>query len=151
MVDSSRRVSDHINSLDTHTFTYQSTLRRRRCFTNRLITLPLYTKDMERQKPAPVLARPYEQEDCEVEVIHKMYDTVTFQRGLGDSGRRIEITERECENCGFDRTLRQTDVQPELQDGVEYYCLCPSCPYYVSDKFGYAQPRKAQEAHSFQK
>jgi len=44
-------------------------------------------------KPAAALVRDYGEEDREVEVFHKLYDTVTFQRGLGDSGRRIQITE----------------------------------------------------------
>jgi len=105
---------------------------------------------MERRKPAPALAKSYEQEDRDVEVTHKMHDTVTFQRGLGDSGRRLEVTKRSCESCGFGRTVRQVDIQPEIRNGVEYYCLSPACPHYVGEKFSYAQPRKAREAHSFE-
>jgi len=98
-------------------------------------------------KPAAALVRDYGEEDREVEVFHKLYDTVTFQRGLGDSGRRIQITEQECPACGFDRTLREWRVNPELRDRVGYFCLSPACSHYVGDTFRYAQPRPAREAH----
>jgi hypothetical protein len=104
---------------------------------------------MEREtKPAAALARSYNQEDREVEVIHKLYDTVTFQRGMGDSGRKIEVTEMECAKCGFDRTLREHRVSPVERDSVGYFCLCPGCPHYVGDTFSYAQPFPAREAHT---
>lgn len=99
-------------------------------------------------KPAAALARPYVQEDRGVEVIHKLYDTVTFQRGMGDSGRKIEITEQECPACGFDRTLREHRVTPVERDSVGYFCLSPACAHYVGDTFRYAQPRPARESHT---
>ena len=99
-------------------------------------------------KPAAALARSYNQEDRDVEVIHKLYDTVSFTRGLGDSGRRIEVTEHECPKCGFDRTIREWRVSPVERDTVGYFCLCPGCPHYVGDTFSYAQPRPAREAHT---
>lgn len=103
---------------------------------------------MPRDPPAPALARNYNQEDHDVEVIHTLYDTVTFERGMGDSGRRLEVTKRECAKCGFDRTLRQHRVSPVDRDTVGYYCLCPGCPHYVGDKFSYAMARKAREPHT---
>lgn len=99
-------------------------------------------------KPAAALARDYNEEDRDVAVVHKLYDTVTFQRGLGDSGRKLEVTEHECPRCSFDRTLREHRVNPERRDRVGYFCLCPGCPHYVGDTFSYAQPLPAQEAHT---
>jgi len=104
---------------------------------------------MERNtKPAAALARSYSQEDREVEVVHKLYDSVTFQRGMGDSGRKIEITEHECPKCGFDRTVREHRVTPVERDSVGYFCLSPACVHYLGDTFSYAQPRPAQKAHT---
>lgn len=103
---------------------------------------------MVRDKPAPSIARKFGESDRDTEVIHRAYDTVSFQRGLGDSGRRIEVVEHDCPACHFDRMTRHWKVSPVERDSVEYYCLNPSCLYYMGDKFSYAMPRKSTEPHT---
>jgi len=101
--------------------------------------------DMRHDETAPAVVRAYNETDRDVSVIHKMYDTVTFTRGMGDSGRRIAVVSHDCPKCSFDRMTREHRVSPADRDTVEYYCLNPACVHYLEDTFGYAQAHRANE------
>ena len=58
----------------------------------------------------------------------KIYNSVSFQPGFGDMGRRIEIVEIDCEICGHDRLIKDERVNPEFGNSSEYYCRHPNCP-----------------------
>ena len=60
--------------------------------------------------------------------ISRLYNSVSFTRGLGDSGRKITIEEIDCEYCGHDRLIRDERVNPEHENVVEYHCRHPNCP-----------------------
>lgn len=64
--------------------------------------------------------------------ISKVYDSVSLQRGLGYSGRRITIEEVPCEICGHDRLIRDENVFPEAPPEVTWSCRHPNCPDYES-------------------
>ena len=65
-----------------------------------------------------------------------IYDSVTFHRGLGYSGRRVKIVEEECEMCGYDRQIETEHVYPENPSESEYECQNPVCPNYHKDRLG---------------
>ena len=62
----------------------------------------------------------------------KIYDSVSFQQGMGDMGQRITIEEIDCKICGHDRLLKEHRVNPEHPDQINYYCRYPNCPDHKS-------------------
>ena len=92
---------------------------------------------------APAIGREYSEEDVDVDVISEICNRVTFHRGLGDTGYKIETVEKDCPSCSHDRMVRRVNVNPEIPDQVFYWCLSPTCPHFVSDQFSYLQHRKA--------
>lgn len=95
---------------------------------------------MPHDNGTPAIRRQWQFEDSNTEVISTLDDSVTFHRGLGDSGSKIEIVEHDCPECSYDRMVRYTRVFPDERDTVEYYCQRPTCPYHVGDEFSYARP-----------
>lgn len=91
----------------------------------------------------PAISRAYSDADNEVVVRSVSFDTVSFTRGLGDSGYRLEVVEHKCPHCGFDRLFRQHRVLPEEPDHVQYWCLNPTCKHFVGETFSYAGERNA--------
>lgn len=90
--------------------------------------VPAIVRDLtEQDKPAHV------KYDMENKIIAQPRDTVTFSRGFGDSGYRVQVVEHECPNCQFDRMIRRIDVSPERRNEVRYWCLFPNCVHYASD------------------
>lgn len=87
---------------------------------------------------APAIVRDFEEKDGRMDVLKTTTDTVTFNRGLGDSGYRVQLVEHDCPECSFDRMIRRWDVNVEFPDEVRYYCLNPNCPYFVRDRLSYA-------------
>lgn len=86
----------------------------------------------------PAIRRKYNEEDNNVGVRSTPKDTVSFKRGRGDVGQRIQIVEHECPDCGHDTMVRHVRVRPELRDKVEYYCLYPNCAHYLGETLSYA-------------
>lgn len=91
---------------------------------------------MSRDIP-PAIVREYTNADRHADVLGKPYDGVSFTRGWGDSGYRVETVEHNCPACNFDRMVRRHDVSPETRDEVRYWCLNPNCPHFVADTFSY--------------
>lgn len=91
------------------------------------------------REPLPAIERDYCEKDVEVAVLSTFYDTVTFERGLGDTGRKLQYVEHDCPVCGTDRMIRKLDVLSELRNRTKYWCTKPSCPHFVGDQFSFAQ------------
>jgi len=85
----------------------------------------------------------------EKEVIATPYDSVSLQRGLGFSGKRIEIIEATCEDCHFDRKIRLNNVNPELSDTQEDRCLNPACPVYHNGDWDHLFPISSVSQNKF--
>ena len=68
-------------------------------------------------------------EDYDYAVVQALRDSVSFTRGLGSTGRKVRIVEKECENfrCSYDRQLQTIRVYPEGRDTVSYECQNPRC------------------------
>jgi hypothetical protein len=64
----------------------------------------------------------------ENDVIRKLFTNVSFTPGYGDTGKRIEIVERDCDYCGYDRAYSETWVNPEFGEEIELSCTNPACP-----------------------
>ena len=64
--------------------------------------------------------------------IKKLYDSVSLQKGLGYSGRRVTIEELNCKTCSYDRLIKIECVFPENPSEIEYVCRNPNCPCYES-------------------
>lgn len=106
---------------------------------------------MTRDEPVPAIVREFSDEDVDVEVCATKYDTVSFNRGIGDSGYKLEIVEHDCpyEHCSHDRMLRRWDVNPTRPDEVRYWCLSPACPYQHGGQFDYAlNPVEQRSRHT---
>jgi len=71
-------------------------------------------------------------------IISQPTDTVTYSRGFGDSGYRVQVVKHECPECGFERMARRIDVSPVRENEVRYWCLNPNCPHYARDELSYA-------------
>lgn len=97
---------------------------------------PLYCNMAETVTPA--IVRDYDLSKDDVVICETLYDTVSFTRGFGESGYRVQTVEHECPACNFDRMIRRTDISPERSDEVRYWCLNPNCKHYVSDSLSYA-------------
>lgn len=78
--------------------------------------------------------------DREATVLSTPNDSVSFKRGWGDSGRRVEVVEFDCpaNYCSFDRMVREVRVNPMECNIVRYWCLNPNCAHYVSDQLSHA-------------
>lgn len=86
----------------------------------------------------PVIAGHYGDDDRGVKVISTPYNSVSFQPGLGDSGKKFDMVESDCPACDHPTMLRLWDVNPVDRDSVEYYCNSPACRYYHNNEFNYA-------------
>lgn len=75
-------------------------------------------------------------EDYDHIVVHKLYDSVSFQPGLGDSGRQVQIVEKRCDACGHDRMVQEIRVSPEQSDSFTYECQNPACVNYHDGRLG---------------
>ena len=62
-----------------------------------------------------------------MEIIHKIYNSVSLQRGLGYSGHKISVVEKDCKYCGYDRQIETERVYPEEPSDKKYYCQNPGC------------------------
>lgn len=71
-------------------------------------------------------------------IISQPSDTVTFSRGLGDSGYLVQVVNHDCPECGFDSMIRRIDVSPERRNEVRYWCLHPNCVHFVRDHLSHA-------------
>lgn len=100
---------------------------------------------MDSPEAHPAISREYGQNDRLVEVVATLYDSVSFTRGLGDSGYRLELVDLDCPACNFDRMLRNHRVYPEEPDVLRYWCLSPTCKHFVGEQFSYAQHERASE------
>jgi len=69
-------------------------------------------------------------EDYDYTVVQTLRDSVSFQRGIGSSGREVRIVEKGCENagCSYDRQVQTLRVYPEGRDTFSYECQNPNCP-----------------------
>ena len=70
-------------------------------------------------------------------VLSKLYTNVSFTRGLGDSGKKVELIEKDCDTCSYDRQLRKTDVNPVHGESSETLCMSPTCPNYHDNEWSY--------------
>lgn len=88
----------------------------------------------------PAIVRSFGEADRSAKVLSTPTDSVSFSRGWGDSGYRVEVVEHDCpaDHCSFDRMVRRTDVSPERPQEVRYWCLNPNCVHFVSDTISYA-------------
>jgi len=89
-------------------------------------------------EPTPAIVRTYNPADRDVTVLSTPKDTVSFRRGWGDSGYRVQTVEHDCPECGFDRMVRRVDISPEVADEVRYWCLNPNCVHFVRDYLSHA-------------
>lgn len=97
---------------------------------------------MPTKHPAPAIRRTWKQEDSNVNVIRTPYDRVSFTRGMGDSGSKMQIVERDCPACHYDRMIRKVHVSPVERDRAEYWCSNLSCPHFVGEQFGFARVQR---------
>ena len=70
-----------------------------------------------------------EPEDYDYAVVQTLRDSVSFTRGLVNTGRTVRIVEKECEHfrCSYDRQVQTVRVYPEGRDTVSYECQNPRC------------------------
>ena len=68
-------------------------------------------------------------EDYDYAVVQTLRDSVSFTRGLGNTGRKVRIVEKERENfrCSYDRQLQTIRVYPKGRNTVSYECQNPRC------------------------
>lgn len=88
--------------------------------------------------PVPAITRPITDDDRDAEVLGTPMDTVSFTRGFGDSGTRVETVEHDCPACNFDRMVRRVNISPEDWNRVRYWCLNPNCAHFVRDHLSHA-------------
>jgi len=86
----------------------------------------------------PAILREWCANDRSAVVRRTPYNGVTFTRGYGESGYKVQTVEHDCPECRFDRMVRRHDVHAESPDMVRYWCLNPNCMYYVSDYLSHA-------------
>lgn len=87
---------------------------------------------------APAISRGMTEADRSTSVLSTPYNTVSFTRGFGESGYKIQVVAFDCPVCGFERMVRRHTVAAELPDEVTYYCLNPNCKHFLADKWRYA-------------
>jgi hypothetical protein len=70
-----------------------------------------------------------EPEDYDYTAVATLHDSVSFTRGLGNTGREVYIVEKECEQfrCFYDRQVQTIRMHPEGPDTVSYECQNPRC------------------------
>lgn len=91
--------------------------------------------NMSMANDVPAIVRDYSDNDRDATVISTPTDTVSFRRGFGDTGYRVEVVEHDCPQCTFDRMIRRHDIP---RNEVRYWCLNPNCRYFVGDELSYA-------------
>jgi hypothetical protein len=84
----------------------------------------------------PAISREYNVEDDAVETVAGIYEKRNRNPGLGNSGRIVEIVDKECEACHYDRMIRDVRINPVDHDHVSYYCQHPNCPYHHKGRLG---------------
>jgi|APHM01.1.fsa_nt_gi hypothetical protein len=77
-----------------------------------------------------------------VKIISQPTNTVTFSRGFGSSGYRVQVVKHDCPHCSMDRMVRRIDVSPERSNEVRYWCLNPNCNHFVEDYLDHAMHRR---------
>jgi hypothetical protein len=79
-----------------------------------------------------------EPEDYDYTVVATLHDSVSFTRGLGNTGRKVYIVEKECEHpgCSYDRQVQTIRVHPEGRNTVAYECQNPNCPNFHDGRLG---------------
>jgi len=94
----------------------------------------------------PAIEGHYSDDDRGVSVLSTPYNTVSFSRGLGDSGQKIDMVKSDCPACDHPTMLRHWSVNPTTRDTVAYYCNNPSCRHYHDNEFRYAtkSPRASE-------
>lgn len=95
---------------------------------------------MSRDIP-PAIVRDYDDTDSDVDVLSTPCDRVSFRRGFGDTGYRVQVVEHDCPACNFGAMTRRWDVNSEVGDEVRYWCLNPNCKHYLSDQMSHAFSR----------
>lgn len=96
---------------------------------------PAIVRTIDRDKDAPTTTR---HEDADSKIVSEPTNTVTFSRGWGDSGYRVQVVNHDCPECSFDRMVRRIDVSPETRNEVRYWCLNPNCVHFVRDSLSHA-------------
>ncbi len=92
------------------------------------------------RKPTPAIVREYSNDDRSATVVSEPTNTVTFTRGMGDSGYKVQVVEHDCPDCAFDRMIRRVDVSPVRPSEVRYWCLNPNCVHFVGESLSHAMP-----------
>lgn len=84
----------------------------------------------------PVIRRDITDVDRDASILDVVADRTTFDRGLGDHGKRVERVAYKpgCPCCGTDELIRVKDINTDLPDQFSYWCLNPSCRYFVHDE-----------------
>jgi predicted RNA-binding Zn-ribbon protein involved in translation (DUF1610 family) len=98
--------------------------------------VPAIVRDVDSEKDGETRIPKYGEKPDKI--IHQPRDTVTHQRGWGDSGPRVQVVNHDCPECGFDRMIRRVDVSPERRNEVRYWCLMPNCVHFVRDSLSHA-------------
>lgn len=86
----------------------------------------------------PVIRRDMNDNDREATVLHTVKDDTRFVRGLGDVGDLVQHVEHECPCCGNGEMIRIQHIYPDDDNYMKYWCLMPSCRYFVSDEISWA-------------
>jgi predicted RNA-binding Zn-ribbon protein involved in translation (DUF1610 family) len=93
---------------------------------------------MQGYQPVPAIVRDWSDVDSACEVVREPYNSVSFTRGWGDSGYKVQVVKFDCPECGFDRMIRRIDVSPEMPNEVRYWCLNPNCVHFVRDALSHS-------------
>jgi hypothetical protein len=91
---------------------------------------------MSRDVP-PAISRTWNSEDSDVSIERTLEDNVSFHRGLGETGYTVERTDKECPCCYHKKMVRQHNRYPDDFDRVKYWCLSPTCSFFVADRFSF--------------
>jgi predicted RNA-binding Zn-ribbon protein involved in translation (DUF1610 family) len=97
--------------------------------------VPAIVRSIDKEKDSPTVKR---HKDSAEKIISQPQDTVTFSRGFGESGYRVQVVNHDCPECGFDRMIRRVDVCADRQNEVRYWCLNPNCVHFVRDSLSFA-------------
>jgi hypothetical protein len=104
-------------------------------------------------EPTPAIVRSVSDEDLPIKltkvnghpsaeqtnkIINQPDNTVSYSRGFGESGYRIQTVEHNCPECDFDRMIRRVKISPMHDPELHYWCLNPNCVHYVRDNLSYA-------------
>lgn len=86
----------------------------------------------------PAIRRDFSRTDAEATIVSVVDDDTSFERGLGSHGTVIQHVEYECPCCEHDEMIRSVDRTIDRPDGVAYWCLNPTCQYFVNDALSHA-------------